>query len=84
MRKALVSSTDDVVNVIEIEEGANWSPPPDHTVVDIVEENVSPGDRYVDGVFIPAEPPPPEARAKSRIELLEERLAALEARLPPE
>lgn len=83
MRKALVSSTGDVVNVIEIEEGADWSPPADHTLVDAEgNADAEPGGHYEDGVFTPS--PPPEPLARSRIEILEERLAALEARLPPE
>ncbi len=52
MRKALVRQSDGyVLNVIEIEEGANWQPPPGSVLVDTV-DNGAPGDTWDGKKFI--------------------------------
>ncbi len=58
MRKALIETTTGmVVNIIEIEDGANWQPLAGHEIQDALK--ASPGDTW-DGVkFIPPPPAPP-------------------------
>ena len=52
MRKAIIEQvTGEVVNVIEIEEGANWQPPEDCYLIDA--DNVSPGNTWDGTKFIP-------------------------------
>jgi hypothetical protein len=58
MRKAVVRNSDGfVINVIEIEDGANWKPPDDCYLVD-AEKDGSPGDTWDGKKFIKPEPPP--------------------------
>jgi hypothetical protein len=58
MRKAVVRESDGfVVNVIEIEEGANWKPPEGCYLID-AERDGSPGDTWDGKQFIKPEPAP--------------------------
>jgi hypothetical protein len=50
MRKAIVDSAGLVINVIEVESGANWTPPADCTAVD-APDSVSPSFTYASGSF---------------------------------
>jgi len=59
MHYALVNTKTNIVeNVIELEEGAVWSPPQDHIIVSY-ETGVSPGATWNGTEFIPVPPPPP-------------------------
>ena len=59
MRKALVRQSDGyVVNVIEIEEGANWQPPDGCYLIDAGDS--SPGDTWDGARFVKPELPSPE------------------------
>jgi hypothetical protein len=54
MKAAIINeSTNEVVNVIELEPGAIWEAPAGHRVKFSEEAKI--GDLYVDTVFIPAE-----------------------------
>jgi len=62
---ALLRTEDDtVVNLIEVEEGANWSPPDGHTTVPA--GNAGKGDTYDGRKFIP-KPPRPQAEIDAEI-----------------
>ena len=59
MHYALVNTETNIVeNVIELEEGAVWSPPQGHIIVSY-ETGVSPGATWNGTEFIPVPPPPP-------------------------
>lgn len=61
MHFALVNTETNVVeNVIDLEDGAIWSPPQGHIIVPY-ETGVSPGATWNGTEFIPVPPPPPPA-----------------------
>ncbi len=67
MRKALVQLSDGlVVNVIEVDEGAKYSPPLDHELRD--SDTASPGDTWDGLKFV--KPPPPEPEPDPDVELI--------------
>lgn len=74
MRKAVVDKkTGLVLNVIEIEDGANWPVPEGCYLVNATKSG-GPGDTWTGRVFTPAPEPEPTPPG------LEERIAALEAK----
>ena len=65
MRKALTRDFDGlVVNVIEIEDGANWTPPVGHYLRDA--GNASPGDTWDGTKYVPKPPGPEQVVAEKR------------------
>jgi len=62
MRKVLIDSNNNVVNVILIEEGANWSPPEGHTLIDDG-PNAEPGGTW-DGTRFTLTLQPPRVRTR--------------------
>ena len=64
-RYALIDDATKIVrNVIELEEGADWSPPPGQTLVK--SDVASPGDTYASRKFVPAPVSPnPEDAARA-------------------
>lgn len=83
MRKAIIRKSDDfVINVIEIEDGANWKSPDDCYLLDA--DNSSPGDTWDGKKFIkpiilePESPRDLEAEIdelKADIKLIKDKLA---------
>jgi len=74
-RKAILSNDGTVENVILLEDGANWSPPENTTIVDD-DGTAKIGGKFVKGKFGP--PPEPEPR-KPEDMTLEEKVEALMA-----
>lgn len=69
MRKALIeTATGKVVNVIELEYGANWQPPQGCYVRDA--QNASPGDTWDGSKFIPAPTVVPEPPHSTHVSIL--------------
>lgn len=56
MRYALIDSSNTVVNIIEWDERASWSPPSGCSAVPLIEGGI--GWSFVDGQFIPPIEPP--------------------------
>lgn len=64
-RKALIeTATGKVLNVIELEDGANWQPPMGHYVREA--GNANPGDTWDGTKFIPRPPSPEEIANQKR------------------
>lgn len=57
-RYAIINEDNKVINVIELEQGADWMPPAHHQVVK--SDVAGPGDTYQNGRFIQPAPKPIE------------------------
>lgn len=69
MRKAVVNGAGHIANVILLEDGAVWTPPAGHTVVDDPDGKASPGGDWDGVMFTPPPFVPPDPDAVRQAEL---------------
>ena len=79
MIKTLIDKTGKVVNIIEIEENANWTAPEEHSLINKMGQI---GDIWDGTKFIHTEPPIPEPvrDLAKEIDILKDKVTTLEAK----
>jgi hypothetical protein len=74
------NASNEVVNMVEWDGVTAWAPPPGHRVV-IAPPDTDIGDTIVGAAVVKKPPPPPVQPTPSKFDLIEQRLAALEAKV---